>query len=141
MGFEILRVQPDTLEEFYRKTEREALKFLYDFNVVWHEQTYDLAAIDGSEVIGAARIRVAASLAHIERLIVLPERRRNGVGRALLVDAAELGNYYNCHKMTVMVPYHSAAQRFFEACEYKEEAVLPQHTFKLDVAVLRKFLL
>jgi hypothetical protein len=33
------------------------------------------------------------------------------------------------------------AQRFFEACGYKLDAVLAQHTFKLDVALLRKFLL
>ena len=33
------------------------------------------------------------------------------------------------------------AQAFFEACGYKVEAILPQHTWKLDVAVMRKFLL
>jgi hypothetical protein len=43
--------------------------------------------------------------------------------------------------MSVLVPHKSAAQTFFERCDYKEEAVLPQHTFKLDMAVLRKFLL
>ena len=40
-----------------------------------------------------------------------------------------------------MVPHGSAAQRFFEACGYDVEAVLPQHAFKLDMAVMRKFLL
>jgi hypothetical protein len=39
------------------------------------------------------------------------------------------------------VPAGGEARAFFEACGYKLEAVLPQHTFKLDVAVLRKFLL
>jgi hypothetical protein len=43
--------------------------------------------------------------------------------------------------MTVEVFDGRAAQQFFERCGYKTEAVLPQHTFKLDVAVLRKFLL
>ena len=43
--------------------------------------------------------------------------------------------------MTALVPSASAAQQFLEACGYKEEAVFPQHTFKLDVAVMRKFLL
>ena len=33
------------------------------------------------------------------------------------------------------------AQKFFTACGYVVEAVIPQHTFKLDVALLRKFLL
>jgi hypothetical protein len=39
------------------------------------------------------------------------------------------------------VPAQGAAREFFEAAGYKLEAILPQHTFKLDVAVLRKFLL
>lgn len=127
--------------EFVRRTEREALKTFYDFSVIWHEQRHDLAAMDGGETVGAVQIRIAASLAHVERIVVLPERRRQGIGRALLSAASDTANYYNCHKMTVLAPHKSSAQAFFEACDYREEAVLPQHTFKLDMAVLRKFLL
>jgi len=43
--------------------------------------------------------------------------------------------------MTAMVPHLRGAQRFFEACGYGVEAVLPQHTFKLDMAMMRKYLL
>lgn len=138
---EIVHVQSADVMEFVRRTEREALKAFYDFSVIWHEQRHDLAAVDGSETVGVVEIRVAASLAHVARIVVLPERRRQGIGSALLHAAAETANYYNCHKMTVLVPHKSAAQTFFEGCGYKEEAVLPQHTFKLDMAVLRKFLL
>jgi GNAT superfamily N-acetyltransferase len=138
---EIARVQPEQIMEFVRRTEREALKTFYDFSVIWHEQEHDFAAMDGDTPIGVATIRIAASLAHVERVIVLPERRRAGVGRSLLAAAAEVANYYNCHKMSALVPHRSAAQIFFERCDYREEAVLPQHTFKLDVAAMRKFLL
>ena len=141
MPVEISRVDPAAVEEFARRNEREALKTLYNFNVVWHEQRHDFAANDEGQIAGVATIRIAASLAHVERLIVLPDRRMAGVGRALLAEAAEVANYYNCHKMSAMVPHRSPAQKFLEKCGYKEEAVLPQHTFKLDVAVMRKFLL
>lgn len=141
MPVEIVHVQLDAVSEFVRRTEREALKTLYDFSVIWHEQHHDLAALDGGETVGVVQLGIAASLGHVERVIVLPEYRRQGIGRALLQAAADTANYYNCHKMTVMVPRKSAAQTFFERCDYREEAVLPQHTFKLDMAVLRKFLL
>jgi GNAT superfamily N-acetyltransferase len=138
---EIVRVQPEAVTEFVRRTEREALKTFYDFSVIWHEQSHDFAAMDGGQVIGVAQIHIAASLANVVRVVVLPEHRRKGVGRALLQSASEIANYYNCHKMTALVPHKSAAQRFFERCDYREEAVLPQHTFKLDMAAMRKFLL
>ena len=141
MPVEIVHVQPEAVMEFVRRTEREALKSFYDFSVIWHEQQHDFAAIDGNEMIGVAQIRIAASLAHVDRIIVLPARRRQGIGRDLLHAASEAANYYNCHKMTALVPHHSAAQTFFERCDYREEAVLPQHTFKLDMAAMRKFLL
>ncbi len=141
MPVEIAGIEAGAIEEFVRRNERAALKMLFNFNVVWHEQRYDFAARDGELVVGVATIRIAASLAHVERAIVLPERRRAGIGRALLERAAEVANYYNCHKMSALVPHRSAAQVFLERCGYKEEAVLPQHTFKLDMAAMRKFLL
>ncbi|HZY99481.1 MAG TPA: GNAT family N-acetyltransferase [Candidatus Baltobacteraceae bacterium] len=141
MAIEIVRVQPDAVAAFYRNTEREVLKTFYGFSVIWHEQTHDFAAQDGDRVVGAATIRIAASLGHVENIAVAEDARRRGAGRALLDAAADVSNYYNCHKMTVLVPHKSAAQQFFEACGYREEAVLAQHTFKLDMAVLRKFLL
>jgi GNAT superfamily N-acetyltransferase len=141
LATEIVRVQPGAVAGFYRAAEREALKTFYGFSVIWHEQTHDFAAKDGDRIVGAATIRIAASLGHVEKIAVTQEARRGGIGRRLLDEAADVANYYNCHKMTVLVPHHSAAQTFFEACGYREEAVLPQHTFKLDMAVLRKFLL
>jgi len=138
---EIVRVRPAAVDAFFRAHEREALKTFYNFSVIWHEQSHDIAAKNGDDVVGALRLRIAASLAHIERVIVAPERRRQGIARRLLDDAADIANYYNCHKMTLLVPHRSAAQTFFEACGYREEAVLPQHTFKLDMSSMRKFLL
>lgn len=134
-------MQPDAVAQFYRDSEREALRAFYGFSVIWHEQSYDFAAVDGDVTVGAATIRVAASLAHVERIVVNAARRREGLGRAMLDAADEVAKYYNCHKMSALVPHRSQAQAFFETCGYSEEAVLPQHTFKLDVAVLRKFLL
>jgi GNAT superfamily N-acetyltransferase len=138
---EIVRVQTHALVDFFRDHEREALRAFYEFPVVSHEQAYGFAAVDGEETVAAGSLYVAASLGQVERLIVAPERRRGGIGRAILAEMAEVANYYNCHKMTVMVPHERSAQRFFEACGYGVEAVLPQHTFKLDMAMMRKYLL
>ncbi|GAC1417366.1 MAG: hypothetical protein NVSMB5_08050 [Candidatus Velthaea sp.] len=140
-AFEIEITKPGELEGFWHSVDRDWRSELWNFRVIWHEQTHDLAVRAGAEIVGALRVRIAASLAHVDALYVRPERRKTGAGRMLVQRCEELANYYNCHKVTVAVFHGHAAQAFFEACGYKVEAVLPQHTFKLDVAMLRKFLL
>ena len=126
---------------FRGEHEREALSTLWAFRVVWHEQRHELAATNEGDIVGVLGLRIAASLAHVESVIVEPSRRRRGIGRRLLERAEQLANYYNCHKMTIEAPAEGAARAFLEACGYKTEAILPQHTWKRDVAVMRKFLL
>jgi GNAT superfamily N-acetyltransferase len=138
---EIGAVSLERTAAFWREHEREALSTQWGFPIVWHEQHHEFAATEGDAVLGALRLRIAASLAHVESLVVAPERRRQGLGRALVERAEIVANYYNCHKVTLETPAGSAAERFFEACGYKLEAILPQHTWKRDVAVMRKFLL
>ncbi|HEY0798884.1 MAG TPA: GNAT family N-acetyltransferase [Candidatus Baltobacteraceae bacterium] len=134
-------MQGERTRGFWGANERAWRSELYDFRVVWHEQRHEFAATLNGMIVGALRLRIAASLAHVEALFVLPEHRRRGVGRALLTRAQETSSYYNCHKVTLEVPVRSAAAAFFEACAYRTEAILPQHTFKLDIAVMRTFLL
>ncbi len=134
-------VAPGVTDSFRNEHEREALSTQWNFPVVWHEQHHELAALECGAVVGVLGLRIAASLAHVDSVIVAPARRRCGVGRGLLEQAESLAKYYNCHKITLQTPTEGAARTFFDACGYKLEAVLPQHTWKRDVAVLRKFLL
>ena len=140
--FEIESAKPGQTDDFWKVRDRDARSELWGFRVIWHEQTHDLLARDDAgEIAGALRLRIAASLGHVDALYVVPAHRRRGAGRLLLARAEDVSNYYNCHKMTVPVRNGGDAQKFFVACGYVVEAVIPQHTFKLDVALLRKFLL
>ena len=138
---EIEIVQRDRTQPFRAQHERDALSTAWNFRIVWHEQTHEIAATRDGEIVGVLGLRIAASLAHVDSLFVSADLRRQGIGRAMLGRAEVLANYYNAHKVTLEAPAGSAAQAFFEACDYKIEAVLPQHTWKLDVAIMRKFLL
>ncbi len=140
-AFEIEDVRPERTAAFRRDHEREALSTQWNFRVIWHEQRHEIAATRDGEIVGVLSLRIAASLAHVESLLVAPSERRRGIGRALLQRAETLANYYNCHKVTLEAPADFPARLFFNACDYRVEAILPQHTWKLDVAVMRKFLL
>jgi GNAT superfamily N-acetyltransferase len=138
---EIEAVRPERTAAFRREHEREALSTEWGFRIIWHQQSHEFAATIDGRIVGVLALRIAASLAHVDSLIVTPACRRTGIGRRLLERAETLANYYNCHKMTLEAPARLPAQTFFEACGYKAEAILAQHTWKLDVAVMRKFLL
>lgn len=138
---EIETVRPERTAAFRRDHEREALSTQWNFRVIWHEQSHEFAATIDGDVVGVLALRIAASLAHVESLIVAPDYRGRGIGRRLLERAETTANYYNCHKVTLEAPADLPARTFFEACDYKVEAILPQHTWKLDVAIMRKFLL
>jgi GNAT superfamily N-acetyltransferase len=138
---EIETAKPGQADAFWRAHDRDWRSELWNFRVVWHAQSYDVAVRDGSNIVAGLRMRIAASLAHVDALYVLPGYRARGLGRRLLTRCEEIANYHNCHKVTVEVFAEHPAQAFLEHCGYKTEAVLAQHTFKLDVAVLRKFLL
>ena len=141
MPVEIEVARGEEAAEFLKKTQREALSTLYGFPVIWHEQRHEFFARDAGQVIGVACLRIAASLGYVEALSVLPAQRRRGAGRALLQRCEEVSNYYNCHKMTLEVPSGMPAAAFFRACGYHLEATMPQHIFKKDVDIMRKFLL
>jgi GNAT superfamily N-acetyltransferase len=138
---DIAPAKPGEADAFWRAHDRDWRSELWEFRVVWHEQTHDVVIHAGAAIVGAARLRIAASLAHVEALYVLPAYRRRGLGRAVLARGEELANYYNCHKVSAAVFAGHPAQAFLERCGYTLEAILAQHTFKLDVAMLRKFLL
>ena len=141
MSLEIAVAKPGDAAPFWHANDRAWRSEVWAFKVIWHEQTHDIVATADGAPAGALHLRIAASLAHVEALYVLPAQRGNGIGRALVARCEELANYYNCHKVSAAVMNDSPAQRFFTGSGYHVEAVLPQHTFKLDVAMLRKFLL
>jgi GNAT superfamily N-acetyltransferase len=140
-SLEIGVAKPGEATAFWRANDRAWRSEVWDFRVVWHEQTHDVTATLDGAIVGALNLRIAASLAHVEALYVIPAQRRNGTGRALLARGEEIANYYNCHKVSAAVMNASPALQFFLGRGYHLEAVLPQHTFKLDVAMVRKFLL
>lgn len=138
---ELRRARAEELVEFVRLHERAARSSFFGFPTIWHEESYDVAAFEGDTIVGVARVGVAASLAQIERVIVAPDRRRRGIGRDLVEMLADIANYYNCHKLCAQAVVDSQAEHFYAACGLGREAVLLQHTFKLDIALLRRYLL
>jgi hypothetical protein len=73
MSLEIQTAPPGAADAFWQRYDRDWRSELWKFRVVWHEQTHDVVAREGDRIEGALRLRIAASLAHVEALHVVPE--------------------------------------------------------------------
>ena len=63
MSLEIERAKPGETDDFWARHDRDWRSELWNFRVVWHEQTHDVVARADDEIDGALRLRIAASLA------------------------------------------------------------------------------
>ena len=138
MSLEIQSAPAGAADAFWQRYDRDWRSELWKFRVVWHEQTHDVVARADDEIGGALRLRIAASLAHVEALYVVPDRRRQGIGRLLVSRAEEVANYYNCHKVSVQVFHDGDAQRFFAAAGYAVEAVVLKSEINVLIPALKE---
>jgi GNAT superfamily N-acetyltransferase len=77
-------------------------------------------AKEGVEPIGfAAWYRVDAATMKLDKLYVLPQRQRRGVGRALIEHVAALAGRSGCSELTLNVNRgNGGAVRAYEACAF-----------------------
>jgi GNAT superfamily N-acetyltransferase len=79
-----------------------------------------LVAEDDSGVLGTADMIVVPNLTHggrpwamVENIVVLPDRRRSGVGRLLLDDVFARARAANCYKVQLMSNQKREEAHFF----------------------------
>ena len=136
MPRELARLRPGEADAFFASHEREALKTFYAFSVIWHEQTHDVAVMEDGAIAGALRLRIAASLGHVERAIVAPEHRRRGIGRALLASAENWARTAGMHRLQLKVITHNGpAIALYESCGFVREGTLKNH-LKLNTGLV-----
>lgn len=86
------------------------------------ELSRDLAAVEGETLLGYLCAAEDGEIAYISNLAVLPERRRQGIGAALLTAACAGAQARGCGSVTLEVRESNASARalyaahgFFEA--------------------------
>jgi len=75
-------------ERVFVEEQRVAREEEWDEHDAAGAATLHLVAFEGSRAVGCARLRTRGDAAKIERVAVLAERRRHGLGRVLM-EAAE----------------------------------------------------
>ena len=74
-------------------------------------ETLHFVAFEGSRAVGCARLRAYGEAAKLERVAVLPEQRRLGLGRALMEAAERAARQRGrtrllLHAQTAVIPFY-----------------------------------
>ena len=85
-----------------------------DFAADWVPTT--LIAERGGRALGYTFFRPMRDVVHLANLVAAPEARRQGIGRALMTEAARRARTAGCRAMTLNVrPTNTAAIRLYES--------------------------
>ena len=91
-------------------------------------------AYDGERLIGFARaLSDGVATAYVGSVMVDPDYRRRGVGRALLAAAAEWGREHGIEKLELHVfPWNEGAIALYEAVGFRREGYRARHYLRDD---------
>jgi len=103
-----------------------------EMGIEWKTRVKTLGAFVSERLVGYATLRVTGGVGYVHELMVLPDYRNKGVGKALMTEAERICMGVGCHKMTVKTSeMHKDAIRLYNAMGYTTEAKLRKDKFKL----------
>jgi len=100
---------------------------------------YAVAVGEADEVLGYAGLRVAGAQADIQTIAVAPSARRQGIGRALIVELLEEARGRGATEVFLEVRADNASARaLYESLGFREIGVRPRYySGRVDAVVMR----
>lgn len=112
----------------------------YDKDIHFFKEEFTLIATETDTIIGYITVVVDTGVAHLEPLMVTPERIGQGIGSALLATAEEKAKSLGAHKIWLETGSTWKAKKFYEKHGYTVRTVLPQHHGNQDFVLMDKML-
>jgi GNAT superfamily N-acetyltransferase len=135
---EIREVKKEEIKDFWKQEWR---KFDEELGFQWKDRAVMLAAYEGSEILGAALIKLLGGCAYLEQLIIAKSQRGKGMGSSLMKEFENLAKKEGCHKLTIKTTDKMPGTiPFYKKHGYKIEATLKKYYFKHDWVIMSKFI-
>ena len=135
---EIRQVKYKEIGDFWKQ---EWKLFDRELGFDWKYSTIMLAAYEGSDIIGAALIKLLGGVAYLEQLIVANNYRRKGIGSELMNKFEEISRKKGCHKLTLKTTDKiPGTVDFYRKHGFEVEATMKKYYFKLDWVIMSKFI-
>lgn len=136
----ITRASRKAVREFNKREWQAVIFELYGREVEWNEKKFVFKAELEGEIVGAMVGKHESGVVYVEQMIVASDKRRQGIGRALMEKAEEFGKRYGAHKIHLITGEGWPANAFYEKLGFTREACLPKHHFKRDFVIYSKFI-
>lgn len=120
--------------------ENESRSAASSLSVDWGSAEYGLGAYDDGELVGSAIFRVRGGVAHLSNVIVAAERRRSGIGGALVDTFVDRARALGCHKLTLTTDLADVPVAFYKRHGFAIEAILRDDAYHFDRCVMSTFL-
>ncbi len=127
------------IKGFNKKAWKEADQEHYGLGVRWVGKEFFLKATQEGKIVGSVKAKYDAGVVYIKNIIIAKSKRRQGVGRKLMVKTEEVSKKLGSHKIYLFTGKKWViARKFYEKLGYKKTADLPKHFFKHDFVIYSK---
>lgn len=103
-------------------------------------EKFTLIAKEGDNLLGYISVIADSGVAQIEPLMVLPERKGQGIGSALIKAAEEKAKSFGVHKVWLETGSDWKSRTFYEKHGYSVRVILPNHSGGREFVLLDKML-
>ena len=112
----------------------------YGEPVRWIERNFIFKATEQGKIIGTIKAKFEVGVIYIGNLIVVRDKRGQGVGRKLVEKVEKAGRRLGAHKIFLFTMEKWDATKFYKKLGFKKTANLPKHYRKRDFVIYSKLI-
>jgi ribosomal protein S18 acetylase RimI-like enzyme len=112
----------------------------YGSNVDYNQKDFIYKATEEGKIVGSIKGSHEAGVIHISYLIVAHDKKGQGIGKLLTLEAEAFGKKLGAHKVYLETGKGWESEKFYQKLGYKKTATLPNHHFHKDFVIYEKFI-
>ncbi len=141
MKITIAKTTEKEIKSFNKRVWKEADLEHYGPGARWASKEIIFKAVEGGKVVGTVKAKYDSGVVYVKNVIIAKSKRRQGIGRQLMVKIEEAGKKLGGHKIYLFTGKKWViARKFYERMGYKKTADLPKHFFKHDFIIYSKMI-
>jgi N-acetylglutamate synthase-like GNAT family acetyltransferase len=106
----------------------------------WHEKDFYIKVLDQGKIVGMLHYSIKAGVVEIITLIVSHEKRKKGIGVALIKKVEQLAKKEKAHKLYLITGKGWESEDFYKKMGFTKTGELEKHLLKIDWIEYSKFL-